>query len=436
MFNQNDFDSIDYLVAYDNKMHENQNYSNLKPVDYSLRLQPSQSSYQAYRDKNNLAMVGEQILMDGIPRFEYDYSAYNSKIIQPKATGKIGQHYFDGGLKETAEEMIQRELENCLFNIKKTMRRNQAKAKGFDILEKERDPTYISNELYENVVFDDIYDKPNQNYRRVFYAPELNEQELIENNTGEELNYDYDIDDFLHIQQVQDTNIENKMKRQSILNRLNKDIQKQMEEQEMAEREQNYQMEKQQNKSGILKKKGDQKIKKTLKFDDSVIDKNESSIDDESDGGFAKQLENGKVKMSFKEFMDAQKGGGKRQTQSAKALSNGKISSQIDYVDEIASNEPVYNPTDMPKKIPRWKLQSEAIRASMKTSSAYTKEENEQIVSALNKTDLVYCECCKRKFKPGPAEKHIPSCKEKFEEKQRQYQFQQQKKKSKSSSKI
>lgn len=45
--------------------------------------------------------------MDGIPRFDYDYSAHNARIIQPKATGKLGQHYFDGGLKLTAEEMIQ-----------------------------------------------------------------------------------------------------------------------------------------------------------------------------------------------------------------------------------------------------------------------------------------------------------------------------------------
>lgn len=39
------------------------------------------------------------------------------------------------------------------------------------------------------------------------------------------------------------------------------------------------------------------------------------------------------------------------------------------------------------------------------------------IVSALNKEGLIYCEYCKRSFKPSVADTHIPLCKEKSEEK-------------------
>lgn len=48
------------------------------------------------------------------------------------------------------------------------MRRNHAKSKGFEIIEHERDSDYQSNELYENVIFDDIFDPPNPNYRYNF----------------------------------------------------------------------------------------------------------------------------------------------------------------------------------------------------------------------------------------------------------------------------
>lgn len=76
--------------------------------------------------------------MDGVLRYDYDFNANNSKAIATKATGKIGQFYYDGASSLTTEEQIEKELNNCLFNIKKKLRRNEAKAKGFEILEKEK----------------------------------------------------------------------------------------------------------------------------------------------------------------------------------------------------------------------------------------------------------------------------------------------------------
>ena len=92
-------------------------------------LQPSKSSFYAYKQKYNLMNVGEKTIMDDIPKYQYDYNAYGSKFIQPKATGKFGEYYFDEELEEN-----EKELENCLFNLKKKMRKNKAMKFGFEEL--------------------------------------------------------------------------------------------------------------------------------------------------------------------------------------------------------------------------------------------------------------------------------------------------------------
>ncbi|KRX10181.1 hypothetical protein PPERSA_08584 [Pseudocohnilembus persalinus] len=333
------------------------------------------------QEKTTLQNAGKAILQSG--GGFYNASQINLQI-PVKATGKLGQNYYnDNNIKPSNENM-----HNALLQIKKKIRHKELEEQGIYVNHKVKVPIQSNQEHTELIsgLDHELYNQPNKHYRKIFDANYF--YGLNEGNPNEEF----------ELQQREEIEREYYTKNQGQSRAKSSLLKRANESKKIIQVQQQQKLEKYQHEL-FLESMAEQRQQE---FEGLVSQNNltEISRSQKIKKGILKNINN-------------------KNSQDQNFLTNEPRKSpkkQIKFLDEEQKRDMIYQSEqdlNKAKKIPKWKLQSQSIRAALRPDQDRSYQQNQLINEGLQNKDLIPCPYCKRKFNQNASERHIPLCKEK-----------------------